>query len=106
MEDRCVMCGKVIPEGSQVCSMCVSRASCLKKTEIAEAGSCSDEFSFAEWLENQLRETGMSQTELANAVGITKQMISGYVCGVKTPSFMTATDILNLFHKKFAVVDK
>ena len=106
MEDRCVMCGKVIPEGSQVCRMCVSRESCLKKTDIADTGSCSSEFSFAEWLEKQLCASGMSQTELADAIGVTKQTVSGYVRGVRSPSFMTATDILNLFHKKFAIVDK
>lgn len=31
MENTCVCCGRVIPEGSQVCSICISRATYTKR---------------------------------------------------------------------------
>ena len=33
MEDRCVMCGEIIPEGRQVCKQCEEKAKEVKENE-------------------------------------------------------------------------
>ena len=36
MEDRCVCCGKIIPEGRQVCWHCENEVRCTKKLSIGQ----------------------------------------------------------------------
>lgn len=40
MEDRCIMCGKVIPEGSHFCSNCVKDINKQKETKRQEFLEC------------------------------------------------------------------
>lgn len=64
------------------------------------------EFSFSEWLENELEEQGMMQKMLAEKTGITAGAISNYVRCVRSPKLDTVNLILDVFGKKIVIVDK
>lgn len=46
---------------------------------------------FSEWLKKQLKKSGMSQSELARAAGVTRAAINGIVTGARGPG----TDLCN-----------
>lgn len=105
MEDRCIMCGEIVPEGTQVCKTCLSKYGEQILDEV-DSINYEDEFSFSEWLEVELKKSGMTQSQLARKVGVTQQSIGQYISGMRTPSIITANDVLNVFGKKFVVIDK
>ena len=50
-----------------------------------------DKINFPEWLKKQLERTGMSQSELARAAGVTRAAINGIITGARGPG----TDLCN-----------
>ena len=40
-----------------------------------------------------IKNSGVTQSEIASSVGVTHQQISGYVCGIKMPSLDTFANI-------------
>ena len=63
------------------------------------------EFDFAEWLGNEMEQTGMTIQELADKSGLVKQTIFYYLMGDRSPSLISFILILNAFGKRFEIVD-
>lgn len=65
-----------------------------------------DEFSFADWLSAELKESKMSQRAFARKVGISQYSIWNYLARGYSPHLCTLNDILNALGKKIVIVDK
>ena len=66
----------------------------------------SDEFSFSEWLENELKSRKMSQRALETLTGISQHTISKYISRGFSPRLCNLNEILNVLGKKVIIVDK
>ena len=69
MTDRCVCCGEIIPEGSQVCGNCVTKAQSTEKRkewiyreepngkryQMQEIVRCKDCIEYRGWLDGNIR---------------------------------------------------
>ena len=88
MEERCVMCGRAIPEGRQVCPICDS------------------DFDFTGWLEEELRKSGTKQSEFSQKAGLAQSTLCGYVNRHKLPSVAMFCRILNALGKRLVIMDK
>lgn len=65
-----------------------------------------DEFSFSEWLENELKTRDIKVADLANMTGLTKASIWNYVKCRRFPSIVIVNDILNALGKKIIIIGK
>ena len=64
------------------------------------------EFSFAEWLDGEMKARKLSARELSRRSMVSQTCISHYRTGYRCPTILMANDILAAFGKQLAVVDK
>ena len=72
----------------------------------SEGGNDMDEFSFADWLTQELKNQHMTGVELSKRAMVSLHSIYKYTDGQRSPTILMANDILNALGKKFAVIDK
>ena len=73
---------------------------------VCEEDEEDDDFSFSEWLENELAAKGMTQHQLAEIVGTSQVNISYYITCRRSPMLPTFMAILDAFGKTIRIVDK
>ena len=66
----------------------------------------SNEFSFSEWLEEELKKQGVSVMELSERSGVSAGSIYKYKKCSRSPSIMAVIDIMNALGKRIGIVDK
>lgn len=99
MEERCLICGAIIPEGRQICPNCEQRSA---EQETGAKG----ELDFSAWIREELSKRNMPQAELAKLARVAKPTISHYVRGSRSPSILMVNDILNVLGMRLMIVKK
>lgn len=65
-----------------------------------------DDFTFAGWLESELKARDMKAKQLSEMTGITEASLSHYRKSRRNPNIATMNNILNTLGKKIVIVDK
>lgn len=60
---------------------------------------------FGQWLDEQLKRTGMTRKELAKRAGVSVPIIRYYITGERTPRLDSLQVILKVFGKKIDITD-
>ena len=97
MEERCLICGEIIPEGRQICPICEMNGGPER-----ERVTCGD---FAEWLRRQMEEKQLSRYKLADKAGLSHVAIKYYEDGERCPRFDTLEMILKALGKHIEIVE-
>jgi len=85
MNNYCVICGAVIPEGRQVCPACSTIIKGHKTLNYS-------------LIKKYREQRGFSVTELANRCGFTKSYLSRLERGLRTPSVSTLNALANVLN--------
>ena len=95
MEERCVMCGRVIPEGRQVCPVCEEKTKRVTSKQ------------FPRWLMARREEKNFNRHTLADKAGMTNVAIGYYENGKRYPRFDSLELILDAlgYHIEFVKND-
>ena len=65
-----------------------------------------EEFSFSEWLNEEVKKSEMPKYRFAEMWGVTVPSIDHYLKGERSPRIITVNDLLNVLGKKIVIVDK
>lgn len=65
-----------------------------------------NEFSFSQWLEDEIKRRGLKIRKVARMTGLTEKAIYQYLRVKRIPSIMTVVEILDAFGYRIKIVKK